>query len=235
MKSRLFIVGPLTLLCLGALWGVVAQQRSLSALQREDKLLQGRIADAPMRTRETPERAPQEPSATAVTVSSELLKLRSEVTRLTERKLALTGVTAENKMLRARVATLATNTPASADLPPGFLLRTNARLVGYGTADDTLQSLMWAIQNLDFTNFLQAFEPRTAEQLRAVAEAHGSSGESMLEQAREEFVGMSVLSRHELPDGSLELEVDSGTPAGAQPMHFRQIDGQWKLLAPEAR
>jgi hypothetical protein len=30
-------------------------------------------------------------------------------------------------------------------------------MVGYNTPEDTLQSLLWAVQNRDLTNLLQAF------------------------------------------------------------------------------
>lgn len=233
MKYRLFIIGLFVVLCLGALWAVVARQQQMAALQDEQKGLLARLAVAPANPMAAADRAPPEPTMAAATVSSELLKLRAEVTRLTERKLALAGVAAENKILQAKATARATNGPAGAALPPGFLQRTNARFMGYNTAEDTLQSLMWAIENRDITNCLQAFEPKTAEQIRAAVETEGHSGESMLEQARQKFEGIAILSRRELPDGSIELEVDDGTAAGTQHLSFRQIDGQWKLSPPQ--
>ena len=44
-------------------------------------------------------------------------------------------------------------------LPPGYIRKSEARMVGYSTPDDTLQSFLWAIQNRDLTNVLQALAP----------------------------------------------------------------------------
>ena len=44
-------------------------------------------------------------------------------------------------------------------LPPGYVRKRDARLVGFNTPEDTLQSLLWAIQNHDLAKVLEAFTP----------------------------------------------------------------------------
>jgi hypothetical protein len=113
--------------------------------------------------------------------------------------------------------------------------RSEARMVGYNTPDDTLQSLLWAVQNHDLTNLLQAFTPEIAEEIRGwTGESPPSGGDFCIEDfwsdAASSVVGLRIVSREQdASDGSItiELEVIPGEPGP----HFtlRQIDGQWKI------
>jgi len=84
-----------------------------------------------------------------------LLRLRNEVSRLTGRKRELTGALTENESLRAQLARRATNSPAGTGLPAGYIRKNQAKMAGYNTPEDTIQSLLWALNNRDFPNLLQ--------------------------------------------------------------------------------
>jgi hypothetical protein len=110
-----------------------------------------------------------------------------------------------------------------------YVRRSEARLVGYTRPDDTLQSLLWAVQNRDLTNFLQAFTPEGAEQLRTQA---GESPQSI-----EDFwsksvglVGMRIVSwEQDASDGSITVQVEVVPGESGPRPTLRQISGQWKI------
>jgi hypothetical protein len=172
--------------------------------------------------------------------SLELLRLRSEVTRLTERRRELAATRGENERLRAQLVASRTNASATNTLPPGYVRKSQARFVGYNTPADTIQSVLWAIRNGNFTNVMEAFTPEEARQMRV--EAYGTAEEVV--QMRQGFhrssgadeffshaltaPGMCIKSQQQFPDGSLELEVEM-LPGLLVRTHFRQINGQWKL------
>ena len=105
-------------------------------------------------------------------------------------------------------------------------------MVGYSSPDDTLQSLLWAVQNRDLTNVLQAFSPEQAEELRAQAGGSRESVEEFFSKATE-LVGMRVLKRdQEAGDGSMAVEVEVAPGMPTERISFRQINGQWKIAGP---
>jgi len=105
-------------------------------------------------------------------VSRELLQLRNRVNMLTHRNRELAGVQSENERLRLLITERQTNGPTA--LPPGYIRRSQARMVGYNTPQDTLQSFLWAIKNHDTTNVLLALTPEQAEWYQSEAQRAGS-------------------------------------------------------------
>ena len=104
-----------------------------------------------------------------------------------------------------------------------------ARLVGYNTPDDTLQSLLWAVRNQDLTNALQAFAPEIAKDLRVEFGESGQSIEDFFHKAGG-FFGMRIADRsHIVDDGSLLVQVELVPGMPGPLIVFRQINGQWKI------
>jgi hypothetical protein len=159
----------------------------------------------------------------------ELLRLRNEVTRLTERRRELASERAENERLRAQVASQGTNGPGGFQLPPSYVRKSEARMMGYITPDDTLQTLLWAARNHDWTNVLQAFTPEAAKELRVRA---GESQQSIEAFFRDEVAlpGMAVISRkQDTNDGLTYLEVEVMPGMEHAEISLKQINGQWKI------
>jgi hypothetical protein len=233
MNPRFLISGFMTLVCLGAGWGVIAQHRELGQLRAERQtqltaLSQDTAAPA------LSDVNPVEPTATTAQIesSSELLKLRSEVTRLMQRKQALANVQAENEQLRTKVASRATNAAPGMTLPPGFIRKSQAQMVGFNSPQDTLQTLLWAIHNRDSNTLLQALTPESAGKMQARFNQSGDSMDKFFK-GSEALPGMAVVEQQQLPDGSIELKVQV-VPGEvlSEGIKFRQINGQWKMAQP---
>ena len=151
----------------------------------------------------------------------ELLQLRSEITRLTQRKRELAGVSTEHDNLRTRLAAHKSGDGAR------LLIASKARMAGYNTPEDTMESLLWAMQHGDLTNFVQAFAPEVAQALPIQTPEAWTKA---LNEFHEQFAGLRILGRQELPDGVVELRVNLvGRDEGEQPLHFKQVNGQWKI------
>lgn len=222
MIRRIFI-GILVATAIATLWAVFAQQRQLENLRAEQQRLQAEIqspAAAPVQTAST--ESPRSDSAP----SSELLRLRSQVSQLTQRKRELATLPAENDRLRTQVATRSTNVVAGKTLPPGYIRKSQAQNVGYNTPEDTLQSFLWAIQNRDTNGLMQAMMPETVQKIAEEMDRHPGEMWNGLTN----LPGMHVLDRQPMPDGGIELRVEimPGEPM-PQPMRFHLVNGQWKM------
>lgn len=233
MNLRFLISGVMTLVCLGAGWAVIAQRQDLEHLQVERQaqltaLSQDSAAPTPggAKPAEAGSAPAQEES------SSELLQLRSEVTRLTQRKQALANVQAENEQLRMKLAYRATNASPGTLLPPGFIRKSQAQMVGFNSPQDTIQTLLWAIHNRDSNTFLQSLAPEAAAIMQARFQQPGHSFEELF-RGSEALAGMAVVEQHQLPDGSIEVKVQMGpSDVFSEGIKFRQVNGQWKLAQP---
>ena len=148
MKGRALFSGFLVVVCLATLWGVWDQRSQLAGLRAEQQQAMAHLAaradgTAPAATADAGGAvSAARPAAPAAT--PELLRLRSEVTRLTERRRELQGVRAENERLRAQLASRTHNGLRGSQSPPGYIRKSEARMVGLNTPEDTLQTLLWA-------------------------------------------------------------------------------------------
>jgi hypothetical protein len=208
--------------------GVLLKKQELANLRSEQQSFIAQLgtpsdAASPVSEATTKPAGPRQPA----TPSLELLRLRSEVARLTGRRRELAAVRDENERLRAQVAASRTNMSAGNALPPGYVRKSDARFVGYNTPADTIQSLLWAIQNRDITNMMEAFTPEEARQLQKETQR---SGEEEFFKNASIVPGMRIRSQQQMPDGSIEMEVEMvpGEPLPER-MRLRQVNGQWKL------
>ena len=230
MNQRTLLSGFLFMVCLAVICGIALQQGQLTRLRAEERQLlaqQAAVRPAPAQTT-----AVSPPTRLAAfPVPSELLRLRSEVTRLIERRRELAGARAENERLRAQLGSQGTNAAAGTRPPPGYVRKSEARMVGYNTPEDAIQSFLWAAQSHDLTNLLQAFTPYAADQIRNRIQQSNRTVEDYLRQTGV-APGMAILSREQQSDGSLELEVEIGPGVPHQHIWLEQVGGQWKIGQP---
>jgi hypothetical protein len=235
MNRRDLLGGFVVVLCLTTLWGVWSQRSQLAGLRAEHQQLlaqmtakgDGSASPAAAETGAGPRTPPP-----ALVVTPELLRLRSEVTRLTERRRELAGERTENERLRAQLAARGTNGPGGYQLPPGYMRRSEARLLGYDTVDDALQSLLWAVQHHDLTNILRAFVPDRAELYRAHAGEYSRPIEEIISEGLPSAAMRIVRRELDASDGSIAADVELETGEPGPRVTFRQIDGQWKIAGP---
>ncbi len=234
MNRRALLGGFLAAVCLATLWGVWGQRSQLAGLRAEQQHLLAQLtAKAEGSASLVQAEAGSAGSGTGsptLMVTPELLRLRSEVTRLTERRRELASARGENERLRAQLASRGTNGPGGLRLPPGYIRKSEARMVGYNTPENTLQSLLWAVQNHDVTNVLRAFTPDRAEHFLAEA-AHANKPIEDFFRESVALPGMAIVDRRQdTNDGSIELEVE--VAPGWVPhadITFQQTNGQWKI------
>jgi hypothetical protein len=233
MNLRFLISGVMTLVCLGAGWAVIAQRQELEHLQGQRQAqLTALSQDSAAPTPDEAKPAETESALAQAGGSTELLQLRSEVTRLTQRKQALANVRAENEQLRTKLAYRATNAPSGTLLPPGFIRKSQAQMVGFNSPQDTIQTLLWAIHNRDSNTVLQALTPEAAGTMQARFQQPGHSFEEFF-RGSEALAGMAVVEQHQLPDGSIEMKVQMGpSDIFSEGIKLRQVNGQWKLAQP---
>ncbi len=204
---------------------VLLQRQKLTTLRTEESA----TATTPAPDRAEPQRASEQNSKLSGSASSgELLQLRSTVTRLESRKRELAGSVAENKRLQVQLAAIRTNAPSGGDLPPGYIRKSHAQMVGYSTPENTVQSLLWAVRNHDLTNLVRAFTPSSADRLQA---EFASNTPEVFWQNADKIPGIGVLGSETLPDGALQLEiVGPGEQRGK--VRLQAIGGEWKLDGP---
>jgi len=228
-RILMIIVGAAV--CIATLTLAVAQRRQLVSLRAQKQPLQTHANKAPPTT---PPIALSE-AVVATTEqhspSLELLRLRGEVGQLERRKRELAEVRMENERLRVQLATKGTNVAGGIVLPAGYLRKADAKFMGYNSPEDTIQSMLWAIQNRDAAKFLQVFNPEMAKQLGDEIQRRVSPEEFFKE--ADSLPGLRVIGRESTTDDTIVLNVEMipGDEVQAQKMRFKQIAGQWKLVS----
>lgn len=221
MSGRQLIIASAFALCLGTGFAVIIQQHQLLSLR-------GQQAAAAAQTPAAPATSSDDTSQAPVSQDDglpELLKLRSEVTRLSARKRELSGVEAEAEQLKAQLAMAQTN---GNRLPPGFIRKTEAQMVGFSTPENTLQTFLYAIQHRDAAVALQAVTPSQAERLRERLDPAHDPENGFFKRAGA-IPGFVIQGRQTLADGSVELQVSAKPGEPAQGLRFQQVAGEWKL------
>ena len=169
--------------------------------------------------------------ATSQPPSLELLRLRGEVGRLERRKRELGGVLTEKEMLRTQLTTRDTNALRGITaLPAGYLRKTDAKHAGFNTPEDTIQSMLWAIQNRDTATFCQVFNPEMAKHLEQEIQRRGSVEEFFKE--ANVMPGLRILKKENMDDGEVELTIEI-VPGEEfpRPLYLKKFAGQWKLVS----
>jgi hypothetical protein len=205
------------------------QQNQVAALTAKRAQVLARLANASEEPTAVAPTSPPDSIQSPHSPAIEVLRLRAEVARLGNRKRELAGVRVESDRLRDQLAARGTNLPGGLALPAGYLKKSQARFVGYGTPKDTIQSILWALQNRDALRFLQAIGPDDAKQIETQMQS-ASSTEAFFKES-DALPGMHILESEAGDNGEEVLTVETvpGVDSPRQ-LRFRQFDGQWKLV-----
>ena len=228
MKTRTLIIGASTLLCLVLVGTVFARRQQLADLRAAQQHLLGAASAAD----EQPATGATLPDSTqdielGNAEKNELLRLRNQVSQLTQRKKELEVIRSEHQRLESQLAAKGTN---ASSLPAGYIRTREARWVGLATPDDTLQSFLWCIQNRDLTNLTRVVTPKFAAQI--TNQFKDASRE--FDETLQVLPGFTPVERTQLPDGSIMIQVEivPGAAGPKLPMHLIPINGEWKLDMP---
>ncbi|HXP60341.1 MAG TPA: hypothetical protein VN829_07620 [Dongiaceae bacterium] len=227
--NRSLLIGLAAAVCLAALSAAIIQGRQLSDLRTDQRRLVAQFAEPEASGLPAAPQGQGSGGLATAPVSSQLLRLRGEVTRLAALQGELAPARAENERLRRQLAAAGTNSVPGRALPPGYLRRADATLAGYNTPEDTLQSFLWALHHKDDLHVLQAFTPAAAEQLQVKGQPAQVSPVFLDEM--EAIIGMAIVNKIPLPDGAVGLSVL--VAPDARPLRFAlvNVDGQWKIAS----
>ena len=137
----------------------------------------------------------------------------------------------ENERLRAELSRRSPNPPSDKGLPPGYIRKGQAKMAGYNTPADTIQTFLWSLQNHDLPTLLQSFTPEAAQRMKALSEEGGRSIEEFFREA-DAFVGIGISGQEQLPDGSIQINAQVTPDMPPLPMRLQKNNGQWKLANP---
>lgn len=231
MKVRTLIICA-SVLALGTSIAILPfQARRLAALRDTERQLLAQTSEAPDPGSAPTQAEPIAAGSTSHSPSPELLRLRGQIGQLERRKRELAGVPAENKSLRTQLATKGTNAPGTFVLPADYIKKSTARFSGYGAPEDTIQSLLWAVQTQNTAQLLEAFNPEAAKKLEAEIQRRGSPEEFFND--ANALPGLRIIGKQTQADGIAVLKVEMlpGTENEARELRFKQFDGQWKLIS----
>ena len=220
MTQRTLLIFLAWALCLGTGWAVLAQRRELVRLRAE----QGHAAEG---AKPAPSEIEDNKASTnADTLNEEdtreVLRLRSEVTKLNARKRELAEVVEVHERLRGQLASGSSNVGGN-QLPPGYIRKSEAQFAGYTSPENTVQSFLWAVHHRNVNGLLQSFSPELS------AKIQGNGGTDSFFKSAGLMPGMAIRSRNNLPDGSVELEIEIGPSMPTDKLHLSPINGEWKF------
>jgi len=133
MKKRNILIAMCWTLCAGTVLGVLMQRQELIAVRAQRDQVAVGLPKAIQRAQPEVDKGNRFNSAddSTETDSHELLQLRSEITRLTERKRELAGVTEEGTKLRTQLGGSPASSQSGIPVPPGYIRKSEAHFVGY--------------------------------------------------------------------------------------------------------
>ena len=226
--------------------------RSAAQLRIENEQLRNQLAQA-----ETPQKSTtgEDELARARSELEQLPKLRGEVTRLralsnelAKAKAVEQQLRAENQQLRASRQSPpadAVGATSTATAPSGaYVSRDNFAFAGYGSAEASLNSMLWAFREGRSDVFLGALSEQGQADLRKQWERENKTQEQMIADMQKEASrtqGFQVLQSVQQADGSVLLNVqmdrlnsDGTMRQRQQKMIFRQIGNEWRF-SPETK
>jgi len=203
-----------------AVWGVIHQHKTVAALRAEQETRLNQISKTPT----VGTAVVAAPAAQSLNPPSDLIQLRAEFASLTRRRRELEPVRAENESLRAKLAQAVNGAPGAGAGADGanYIRKNQARMAGYNTPEDTIQTVMWAMNNHDTNALLEAFDPQMVPQITKEFERNGFDG-------AEALVRVKIVSRQTLPDGRVQLSIQSDAAPDPEPVTFSLIGGKWRI------
>jgi len=231
------------IITVAALGGVVVvcglQHSRNEKLRSESESLRGVIAEL---SNQASNPKPRNPAAESLKHQQldELLKLRSEVTRLRKQTNQAARLIEENHQLSASLKEIRNSqgdvpkekNPEDA-LPQDIHPRDSWAFRGYASPEATVETLFWAQVNGDNAAILQAFAPEIRPELEKLFEQRNLSEDW----SKTKMVGFRIVDRKDLSDDEIVLTLYTGRPYDDGKVRFnsfnptvlQRIGGEWKI------
>jgi type II secretory pathway component PulJ len=227
--------GMLALLIAGGALLFVLQYRETARLHAENQALAQQLAQGQelQTANEKLSRDIEQASAAAKDSTSELLKLRSEVTALRRQTNEVERLREQNRQLAARQesADAARRRKTPPDVPPQDIHpRENWQFAGYATPDAAIESTAWAFNQTNVIAFLNSFAGDARKEMENDLKQR-SLTDMLAERARS--TGFRILRRDAMSDNKMVMRVfsdgEDDAPDGGSDYTFERIDGLWKI------
>jgi hypothetical protein len=163
--------------------------------------------------------------------TSELLKLRSEVTTLRRQTNELTALTRQNEQLRARGSDNSGGRQPPPDVPPQDIHpKENWVFSGYATPENALQSLLYGASQGDTNMLFAALAPEAFNELRKQMDKDKDRHIEDVKREMAQTVDFRITKREPISDDAISLGVYvNGRDHHAEDLVFVRINGEWKL------
>ncbi|MGE3308679.1 MAG: hypothetical protein AB7O66_01825 [Limisphaerales bacterium] len=218
--SKLAGWGTLLIAGIGLAW-VAWQERRLSELEAEQARVQSEIARPPQELAST---APvQEVRPLSPEERLELMSLRRRATELSGIQRRMARVVDENAALREQAVAISNR--VANPFPPGWVKRSEARLLGFSTPEAALESFIWALHHRDTNVLFQALLPGMADGMVRNAEANPDA----IWDSAPKLPGFLIRSKTTDEDGAVRLDVEIAPGALAPEMKWTLVNGGWRL------
>jgi hypothetical protein len=173
------------------------------------------------------------PSGSAKDQLSELLRLRSETTRLRQENANLTRLREENRQLRADLgkAGLASSTPTSSAVELASWPKDSWAFAGYATPEAALQSALWAASKGDLQNLIASttadFATNITDDLQTKTPSEVAD-EIMKDTAK--LRSVHLLEKEAVSDQEVRVTLwMEGDHPETNKLSLLRVDNQWKL------
>jgi len=219
MIRRVLIVG-LVLVCIVTVCAVALQRHELVSLRSQQK---PKFSEHSVSV----EKAVPDPALEATASSAdvrELLQLRNQAGQLRRQRDELLPLRAEHQALLEQLAARGTNSA----LPANYVRKSEARLVGYKSPEETLQSFLYSIRMRDVGSLSEAFTPETAARMKSQVPSGPKSLEKLLEDAQP-MLGLSIISQKQIEENALLVEAQMLPGLPTMKFLFRLTHDQWKI------
>jgi len=220
MKRRFFVFSLSLAVCVAMLCAVGFQRREIQTARAEQER---KVAEATAQTNNSV--ALPDPSlAPSLAVPRELLQLRNQAGQLRRQRDELLPVRAEHERLLLQLTAGGTNASA---LRANYIRKAQARMVGYNTPEDALQSFLWTLQNHDLTNFLQALTPEWSRYYESDVQRSGTFAK--LFDDSQAFIGFSIVNTQRIDGTTIQADLQLAPGLPPIPVNLQQIENQWKI------
>jgi len=215
----------------------VWERNSIGKLRAENEALRAERLEADQLANENRE-LPELRTAAGATVaeenagpSTELLRLRGEVSRLRAQTQDSSKLRGENERIAAEIAS-GKFAPRRLANMEGFLPREQWESAGLATPEAAVQSYFAAMVSANVDLLLRCLTPENAEPMRRLFQEDPVRFRTDQKQTAQVFgkaAGLRVTGQQQISEDSISLQVQFAADGTTMPMTLRRVGNEWKF------